>query len=114
MITLDVTDEAEQTMSNNSEGSSGSSAADKARDAFAKAKAAAAPKVAKAREDAGPKVEKAAARAGGLLGQLRDRAKDTAKGFSDGYGASGQKNRPEQDGDTTPGDDRHRPRPNSG
>ena len=57
------------------------------REAIAKATAAAGPKVAKAVEAAGPKVEKAALSAGKLLGTLRERAKDTAKQFSDGYGS---------------------------
>jgi hypothetical protein len=56
-------------------------------EAVAKARAAAAPKVAKAMETAGPAVEKAAAGAGKFLSTLRDRAKDTAKSFSDAYGA---------------------------
>lgn len=61
------------------------------REAIAKARAAAGPKVAKAMESAGPKVEKAANSAGKLLGTLRDRAKDTAKGFGEGYrGADGE------------------------
>jgi len=55
------------------------------REALAKATAAAGPRVAKAVEAAGPKVEKAATTAGKLLGTLRDRAKETAKGFTDGY-----------------------------
>jgi hypothetical protein len=55
------------------------------REAIAKVRAEAAPRVAKAMETAGPKVEKAAVRAGKLFGTLRDRAKDTAKGFSEGY-----------------------------
>jgi hypothetical protein len=55
------------------------------REALAKATAAAGPRVAKAVEAAGPKVEKAAVTAGKLLGTLRDRAKETAKGFADGY-----------------------------
>ena len=48
-------------------------------------RAEAGPRVAKAMESAGPKVEKAAVRAGKVLGTLRDRAKDTAKQFSEGY-----------------------------
>lgn len=63
-------------------------------------------------ESAAPKVEKAAGRAGKLLGTLRDRAKDTAKGFSDGY-QSDAEDRPAEAGpsesDGAPG--RHRPRP---
>src|SRR4051812_39819103 len=55
------------------------------REAIAKARAEAGPRVAKAMESAAPKVEKAAVRAGKVLGTLRDRAKDTAKGFSEGY-----------------------------
>ena len=55
------------------------------REAIAKATAAAGPRVAKAVEAAGPKVEKAATTAGKLFGTLRERARDTAKQFSDGY-----------------------------
>ena len=55
------------------------------REAIAKVRAEAGPRVAKAMDSAAPKVEKAAVRAGKLLGTLRDRAKDTAKGFSEGY-----------------------------
>ena len=50
-------------------------------------RAEAGPRVAKAVESAGPKVEKAAVQAGKLLGTLRDRATDTAKGFREGYQA---------------------------
>jgi hypothetical protein len=55
------------------------------REAIAKVRAEAAPRVAKAVEAAGPKVEKAAVGAGKLFGTLRDRAKETAKSFSEGY-----------------------------
>jgi hypothetical protein len=55
------------------------------REAIAKVRAEAGPRVAKAMESAGPKVEKAAVRAGKLFGTLRDRAKDTAKQFGEGY-----------------------------
>jgi hypothetical protein len=55
------------------------------REVIAKARAEAAPRVAKAVEAAGPKVEKAAERTGKLLGTLRERAKDTARQFSEGY-----------------------------
>ena len=58
---------------------------ERARDAFDRAKAAAAPHIARAQAEAGPRAGKAAARAGTLFGQLRDQAKKTAKGFSDGY-----------------------------
>jgi hypothetical protein len=57
------------------------------REALAKVRAEAGPRVARAVDAAGPKVEKAAVRAGKLLGTLRDRAKETAKGFTEGYGA---------------------------
>ncbi len=55
------------------------------REAIAKVRAEAGPRVAKAMDAAAPKVEKAAVRAGKVLGTLRDRAKDTAKGFTEGY-----------------------------
>ena len=75
------------------------------REVIAKARAEAGPRVAKAVEAAAPKVEKAAVRTGKLFGTLRDRAKDTAKEFSEGY----------QAGDTDPEDlgdpPRRRPRP---
>ncbi|MGI8680069.1 MAG: hypothetical protein ACR2LX_15575 [Jatrophihabitans sp.] len=58
------------------------------REALARAQAAAGPAVARAQAKAGPKVEEAAAKAGTLLGTLRDRAKETARGFTDGYGAN--------------------------
>ena len=51
---------------------------------MARATAAAGPKVAKAVEAAGPQVEKAAAGAGKLLGTLAQRARETAKAFSEG------------------------------
>jgi hypothetical protein len=80
------------------------------REAIAKATAAAGPKVAKAVEAAGPKVEKAALSAGKLLGTLRERAKDTAKQFSDGYGGSDADEKPAaQPGE--PDDPAGRPRP---
>jgi hypothetical protein len=60
------------------------------REAIAKATAAAGPRVAKAVEAAGPKVEKAASTAGGLFRTLRDRAKDTAKQFSEGFSGDDQ------------------------
>ncbi len=56
-------------------------------EAIARARAAAAPKLEAAAAAAAPKVEKAAQAAGGFLSILRDRAKETAKGFSEGYGA---------------------------
>jgi hypothetical protein len=55
------------------------------REAIAKVRAEAGPRVAKAVEAAGPAVEKAAGRAGKLFGSLRERAKDTAKQFGEGY-----------------------------
>jgi hypothetical protein len=61
------------------------------REAIAKVRAEAGPRVAKAMEAAGPKVENAAGRAGKLFGTLRDRAKDTAKGFSEGYSGTDEK-----------------------
>jgi hypothetical protein len=53
-----------------------------ARDAVARAQAAAAPRIAKAAEAAGPAVEKAANTAGKLLGTLRERARETMKEFN--------------------------------
>jgi hypothetical protein len=41
-------------------------------------------------DSAAPKVEKAAGRAGKLLGTLRERAKETAKGFSEGLAGTGE------------------------
>lgn len=72
------------------------------REVIAKARAEAGPRVAKAMEAAAPKVEKAAGQAGKLLGTLRDRAKDTAKQFGEGYRTDD-----DEDG-TTP---RRRPKP---
>jgi hypothetical protein len=82
------------------------------REAIAKVRAEAGPRVAKAVESAGPKVEKAAERAGKLLGTLRDRATDTAKGFREGYQADAD----EPPADAKPGEPdqaprRPRPRP---
>src|SRR3954451_8511347 len=57
------------------------------REALARATAAAGPRAAKAVEAARPKVEKAAVSAGKLLGNLRDRAKVTAKEFAEAYKA---------------------------
>jgi hypothetical protein len=71
------------------------------REAIAKVRAEAGPRVAKAVDAAAPKVEKAAVRAGKLLGTLRERAKDTAKGFSEGLAG---------DDDTTDRPDDGRPR----
>jgi hypothetical protein len=79
------------------------------REAIAKATAAAGPKVAKAVEAAGPKVEKAALSAGKLLGTLRERAKDTAKQFSDAYGGGNAEDKPA--GGPEDPDGRPRPRP---
>jgi hypothetical protein len=78
------------------------------REAIAKVRSEAGPRVAKAMESAGPKVEKAASRAGKLLGTLRDRAKDTAKGFSDGYGSDPREGADPDSGETPP---RRRPKP---
>jgi hypothetical protein len=79
------------------------------REAIAKARAEAGPRVAKAMDAAVPKVEKAAVRASKLLGTLRDRAKDTAKGFSEGYRTdeAAAQDRPEDDGGGKP----RRPKP---
>src|SRR5947209_17782058 len=79
------------------------------REALAKATAAAGPKVAKAVEAAGPKVEKAALTAGKLLGTLRDRAKDTAKQFSEAYGSGDAEDESTHPGQ--PDDPAGRPRP---
>jgi hypothetical protein len=73
-------------------------------------RAEAAPRVAKAMESAGPKVEKAAVRAGKLLGTLRDRAKDTAKQFGEGYQSEADE-RPADDGSGKPDPSAGRPRP---
>jgi hypothetical protein len=76
------------------------------REAIAKATAAAGPKVAKAVEAAGPKVEKAAVGASKVFGTLVDRAKTTAKEFSEGYrGDDDAKD------DAAPDATRRRPRP---
>ena len=77
------------------------------REAIAKVRAEAGPRVAKAMETAGPKVEKAAVKAGKVLGTLRDRAKDTAKQFSEGYQSEADE-RPE---DAAPDQKARRPRP---
>ena len=74
------------------------------REMIAKARAEAAPRVAKAMDSAAPKVEQAAVRAGKLFGTLRDRAKDTAKQFGEGY-----RNGDLDDTDETP--PRRRPKP---
>jgi hypothetical protein len=71
-------------------------------------RAEAAPRVAKAVEAAGPKVEKAAAGAGKLFGTLRDRAKETAKSFSEGYQSDADDPAAETD---EPQANRPRPRP---
>ena len=75
------------------------------REAISKATAAAGPRVARAVEKATPKVEKAAVSAGKLLGTLRDRARETAKEFTDAYQGSD-----DQPGETEPTVKR-RPRP---
>jgi hypothetical protein len=54
------------------------------REAIAKARAAAGPKVSKAVETAGPAVEKAAVGASRLLGTLAARAKETTRQFREG------------------------------
>lgn len=76
------------------------------REAIAKVRAEAGPRVAKAMDSAAPKVEKAAVRAGKLLGTLRNRAKDTAKGFSEGLTGG--------DDETSSGDATQRRRPKPG
>jgi hypothetical protein len=81
------------------------------REAIAKVRAEAAPRVAKAMETAGPKVEKAAVRAGKLLGTLRDHAKDTAKGFSEGYQSDEAPEAAERSEPAEPEARRRRPRP---
>ena len=73
-------------------------------------RAEAGPRVAKAMESAGPKVEKAAVRAGKMFGTLRDRAKDTAKGFSEGYQADVDEPRADAKPDE-PDQPARRPRP---
>jgi len=79
------------------------------REAIAKATAAAGPRVAKAVEAATPKVEKAALSAGKLLGTLRDRARITAKEFSDAY--KGEDDEAETPPKPTGAADKPRPRP---
>jgi hypothetical protein len=85
------------------------------REAIAKATAAAGPKVAKAVEKATPKVEKAAVGAGKLLGTLRDRARETAKEFTDAYKGAEEETGPvpgDKPGPApAPGKRRPRPRP---
>jgi hypothetical protein len=84
------------------------------REAIAKARAEAAPRVAKAVEAAGPTVEKAAVRAGKLFGTLRDRAVDTAKQFSDGLrGTDAEDGDPSvvERNEQAPEQPRRRPRP---
>ena len=91
-------------------------------EAVAKARAAAAPKVAKAVESAGPAVEKAAAGAGKFRSTLRDRAKETAKTFSDAYGtedetedsATGASSTPQQPEQAQQPEPPRRPRPGPG
>jgi hypothetical protein len=84
------------------------------REAIARARAEAGPRVAKAMESAAPKVEKAAVRAGRLLGTLRERAKntasDTARGFSEGYGGADEQ-APEGGSTGRPPTPRRRPKP---
>jgi hypothetical protein len=88
------------------------------REAIAKVRAEAAPRVAKAVEAAGPTVEKAAVRAGKLFGTLRDRARDTAKQFGEGYRGSDEDEGPSSAASDTgqqPADQpRRRPRPGPG
>ncbi len=81
------------------------------REAIAKATAAAGPRVAKAVEAATPKVEKAALSAGRLLGTLRDRAKITAKEFSDAYKGEDEDEQAPPAESPRPAGDRPRPRP---
>ncbi|HKC26426.1 MAG TPA: hypothetical protein VKB75_00305 [Jatrophihabitans sp.] len=82
------------------------------REAIAKVRAEAGPRVAKAMDSAAPKVEKAAGRAGKLLGTLRERAKDTAKQFSEGY--AGEDDGDPKDGEGGSEQPRPRPRPKPG
>jgi hypothetical protein len=77
------------------------------REALARATAAAGPRVAKAVEAATPKVEKAASSAGKLLGTLRERARITAKEFSDAYKSDDDQPKPAPEAPA----DRPRPRP---
>jgi hypothetical protein len=80
------------------------------REAIAKATAAAGPRVAKAMEAAAPRVEKAAGKAGKVFGTLRDRAKETAKSFTEGYTGADEDDGPAASGQA--GDSpRRRPRP---
>lgn len=83
------------------------------REAVAKVTAAAGPAVARAQAKAAPKIEKAAVRAGSLLGQLKDRAKDTARGFSEGYkpDSATSAEQPEAARPPTGQDPAQRPRP---
>lgn len=86
------------------------------RESVAKARAAAGPAAAKATAAAGPAVEKAAERAGKLLGTLRDRAKITAKEFTDAYGSdqtAPPRGAPTDNGaaENTPTSSSKRPRP---
>jgi hypothetical protein len=80
------------------------------RESIAKVRAEAGPRVAKAMESAAPKVEKAAVRAGKVFGTLRDRAKDTAKQFSEGYQAEGDE-QPAETQQAKPETSTRRPRP---
>jgi hypothetical protein len=80
------------------------------REALAKATAAAGPRVAKAVEAATPKVEKAAASAGKLLGTLRERARVTAREFSEAYKSDDEDAPPAPPAGPAPSE-RPRPRP---
>ncbi len=81
-------------------------------EAFARAKAAAGPRIEAATAAAAPKMERAAQTAGGFLSTLRDRAKETAKGFSDGYSSPDDDAATVTDGDERPAaTSRPRPRP---
>jgi hypothetical protein len=86
------------------------------REAIAKVRAEAGPRVAKAVEAAGPAVEKAAGRAGKLFGTLRDRAKDSAKQFGEGYRGTDDEAAPTATETPERADDatRRRPRPGPG
>ena len=88
------------------------------RETIERVRAAAAPKLERAAADAGPKVEKAAQAAGTFLSTLRDRAKETARHFSEGYAegsdgvdATPQTPAPRVTAEPTEGRPRPRPRP---
>lgn len=90
---------------------------ERAKDAYERAKAAAAPKIARAQAEAAPRAEKAAKKAGTLFGQLKEKATETAKGFKDGYQKDGADVPSEQPADRpspTPPADRPKPGPGAG